>query len=177
MDEVPVHKQPGSFEYQSGATQLLGSAVMKATGKTLADYASERLWRPLGAAHAAEWHLDADDGKELAFCCFNSNARDFARFGQMMLQRGNFNGKQILDSAFVDMATVPFAAPYYGHGFWMTDDHGTHVFYQRGILGQYIISIPEHNMVVVRLGHARGQNVNNHSEDFRVIVEEILKTF
>lgn len=175
MDEVPVHEQPGSFEYQSGATQLLGLAVMNAVGKPLAEYASEKLWKPLGANHSAEWHLDTEGGKELAFCCFNSNARDFARFGQMMLQHGNYNGAQILDSAFVDMATAPFAVPFYGHSFWMTDDYGTHIFYQRGILGQYIISIPEYDLIVVRLGHERQESIGNHSKDFRVIVEEVLK--
>ena len=176
MQKVPVVDEPGAYEYQSGATQLLGLALMKAIDRPLADYASEKLWKPLGATHSAEWHLDNKDGKELAFCCFNTNARDFARFGQMMLQHGNYNGIQVLDSSFVDTATVPFAVPFYGHSFWVTDDYGTHVFYQRGILGQYIIVIPEHDMVVVRLGHHRQESIDNHSRDFRVIMEEVLKT-
>ncbi len=175
FEEVPVSEQPGSFEYQSGATQLLGLALLRAIEKPLAEYASEKLWKPLHATHAAEWHLDNKDGKELAFCCFNTNARDFARFGQMMLQHGNYNGTQVLDSSFVDTATVPFAVPYYGHGFWIDDSYGTHIFYQRGILGQYIIVIPEHELVIVRLGHNRGPNDEHHPVDFRVIVEEILK--
>lgn len=175
MNEVPVIDRPGSFEYQSGATQLLGLAVMKATGQTLSEYASEKLWKPLGSTHSAVWHLDNKDGKELAFCCFNTNARDFARFGQMMLQGGNYNGKQILDSAFVATATVPFVEPFYGHSFWICDDYGTHIYYQRGILGQYIIVLPEYDMVVVRLGHIRLGNDHEHSIDFRVIVEEVLK--
>jgi CubicO group peptidase (beta-lactamase class C family) len=176
LDNVPVIRKPGleSFEYQSGATQLLGLCLMRATGKTEAEYASEKLWKPLGAEHSAEWHLDSKDGKELSFCCFNSNARDFARFGQMILQHGNFNGTQILDSAFVDTATFPFAVPYYGHSFWICDDYGTHVFYQRGILGQYIIVIPEYEMVIVRLGHMRLGSDMNHSIDFRKILEEVL---
>lgn len=177
LEEVPVIKQPGleSFEYQSGATQLLGLCLMKATNMPQAVYASEKLWKPLGAKHSAEWHLDSENGKELSFCCFNSNARDFARFGQMMLQHGNYNSVQILDSAFVDTATVPFAVPFYGHSFWMTDDYGTHIFYQRGILGQYIVVIPEYDLVVVRLGHKRLGSDMNHSIDFRLIVEEVLK--
>ena len=177
LDEVPVVKKPGidAFEYQSGATQLLGLSLMRATGKSEAEYASEKLWKPLGAKYPAEWHLDTEDGKELSFCCFNSNPRDFARFGQMMLQHGNFNGQQILDSAFVDTATVPFAVPFYGHSFWMTDDYGTHIYYQRGILGQYIIVIPEYDVVVVRLGHVRLGSDMHHTIDFRVIVEEVLK--
>lgn len=177
LENVPVIKQPGlgSYEYQSGATQLLGLCLMRATGRSEAEYASEKLWKPLGAVHSAEWHLDSKDGKELSFCCFNSNARDFARFGQMMLQKGNFNGTQILDTAFVDTATVPFAVPYYGHSFWICDDYGTHVYYQRGILGQYIIVIPEYDVVVVRLGHSIRGGDMEHSNDFRLIVQEVLK--
>ncbi len=174
LENVPVDTVPGTYEYQSGATQLLGLCVMKATGSSLADYASEKLWKPLGAEHEALWHLDGKDGKELAFCCFNTNARDFARFGQMMLHHGEWNGAQILDSSFTAMATVGFDVPYYGHSFWVYDEEGTHVFYQRGILGQYIIVIPEYDLVIVRLGKAREDPVNNHSQDFSVIVKEVL---
>ncbi len=174
FDNVPVDTVPGTYEYQSGATQLLGLCVMKATSSSLASYASEKLWKPLGAEHDAQWHLDSKDGKELAFCCFNTNARDFARFGQMMLHHGKWNGAQVLDSSFTAMATVGFDVPYYGHSFWVYDDEGTHIFYQRGILGQYIIVIPEHDLVIVRLGHAKEDPVNNHSQDFREIVKEVL---
>ncbi len=174
LENVPVDTVPGTYEYQSGATQLLGLCVMKAIDGSLAQYASEKLWKPLGAEHDAQWHLDSKDGKELAFCCFNTNARDFARFGQMILHHGKWNGAQILDSSFTAMATVGFDVPYYGHSFWVYDEEGTHVFYQRGILGQYIIVIPEYDLVVVRLGRAKEDPVNNHSQDFRVIVKEVL---
>jgi CubicO group peptidase (beta-lactamase class C family) len=177
MEEVPVSVKPGSYEYQSGATQFLGMAVVEATGKSLAEYSSEKLWKPMGANHAAKWHLDNENGMELAFCCFNSNARDFARFGKIMLNHGNWNGTQILDSAFVSLAIQPYAEPFYGHGFWIDDSNGTHIFYQRGILGQYIISIPEHDLIIVRLGHHRGENINMHPSDYRVIVEEVLAEF
>jgi CubicO group peptidase (beta-lactamase class C family) len=174
LEDVPVYRAPGTFEYQSGATQLLGLAVIKATGRTLSEYASEKLWRPLGATHDAVWHLDSRDGSELAFCCFNSNARDFARFGQLMLQKGNWNGRQLLDTAFVEMAVEPHAVPHYGHGFWLVEDAGLQVFYQRGILGQYIITIPELDLVVVRLGHDMGPRSGNHPEAVRVIVREVV---
>lgn len=177
LEDVPVANKPGTYEYQSGATQILGMVLMKATGQHLADYASEKLWKPLGASHAARWHLDSDKGTELAFCCFNSNARDFSRFGQMLLHQGNFKGTQILDSGFVQVATQPFVVPFYGHSFWVDDSLGTHVFYQRGILGQYIIVIPAKNLVIVRLGHEVLPKVGEHSKDFTTIVAEILNQF
>jgi CubicO group peptidase (beta-lactamase class C family) len=178
MNTLPIINEPGKvYNYQSGSTQLLGQCLIKATGKPLAELASEWLWIPLQAEHAAEWHTD-NKGTELAYCCFNSNARDFARFGKMMLHQGNWNGTQILDSAFVQKATSPAVSPFYGYSFWLDDSHGTKVFYQRGILGQYIITIPDYNTVVVRLGHQRVPPVDGqiHTDDFHVIVEEVLKT-
>ncbi len=153
MLTLPVKDEPGKqFIYQSGSTELLAMCLTQATGKTLAELASEWLWKPLQAKHPATWHTD-DDGTDLAWCCFNSNARDFARFGKLMLHEGNFNGTQVLDTAFVQMATVPALDSVYGYSFWLEHTLGTKVFYQWGFCGQYIITIPEYNLVVVRLGN------------------------
>ncbi|MBK8659385.1 MAG: hypothetical protein IPN22_11095 [Bacteroidetes bacterium] len=90
---------------------------------------------------------------------------------------GRWNETQILDSAFVRLATSPALVPHYGYSFWLDDSHGTQVFYQRGILGQYIITIPEFHTIIVRLGHERipPQDGQNHTEDFHVVVDEVLK--
>jgi CubicO group peptidase (beta-lactamase class C family) len=175
MMTLPIIDTPGKFySYQSGSTQLLGLCLMQATGRSLADLASEWLWRPLQAEHDAKWHTDAQ-GTELAYCCFNTNARDFARFGKLMLNQGNWNGVQILDSSFVQMATSPVFVPYYGYSFWLSDFGGTKVFAQRGILGQYIITIPEYKLVIVRLGNKALPQVNHFPADFGVIVEQTLE--
>lgn len=176
MIDLPIKDKPGKFfNYQSGSTQLLGMCLIKATGKSLSQLASEWLWQPMQAENDAYWHTD-DKGVEMAYCCFNSNARDFARFGKLMLHQGNWNGTQILDSSFVKMATAPTLAPYYGYSFWLYNSGGTRVFFQWGILGQYIISIPEYNAVIVRLGHHSLNTVNDdHTEDLAIIVEEVLK--
>jgi len=175
MHGIPIKDKPGTFfNYQSGSSQLLGLALIEATGKSLSRLASQWLWKPMQAAHDARWHTD-DNGTELAFCCINSNARDLARFGKLIISKGNWNGLQILDSAFVEMATEGALVSHYGYAFWITEDYGTKVFAQRGILGQYIISIPEYNLVIVRLGHQRKPSVDHYPEDFRVIVEEMLK--
>ena len=179
VDKVPASEKPGrAFEYQSGATQILGMAIIKATGMSLSEYASKRLWKPLGAENSAYWHLDRKDGTEMAYCCFNTNARDFARFGKMMLHHGNFNGTQILDSSYYDLASEPYGVPFYGHGFWIDDDADTKIFYQRGILGQYCIVIPEENLVIVRMGHERIKEPGKqHPSDFTTYVEESRKLF
>ena len=175
MLSLPIVDTPGTFyNYQSGSTQLLGLCITQATGKTLAALASEWLWKPLQAEHDAKWHTDAS-GTELAYCCFNSNARDFARFGKLMLNQGNWRGQQVLDSSFVKLATTGALVPYYGYSFWLDNSHGTPIFYQRGILGQYIISLPQYNTIIVRLGKQRlGLEDDSHSEDYHVIVEQVL---
>jgi CubicO group peptidase (beta-lactamase class C family) len=174
MLTLPIINEPGKvYNYQSGNTELLGLCIMKATGKSMADLASEWLWRPLQAEHDARWHTDPQ-GTELCYCCFNTDARDFARFGRLMLHQGNWNGLQILDSSFVQMATTGALVPFYGYSFWLDESHGTKVFAQRGILGQYIITIPEYNLVIVRLGKHSLPPVNHHPEDFHAIVDGVL---
>ena len=177
MMTLPIVNEPGkAYNYQSGSTELLGMCIMQATGRSLADLASEWLWKPLEAQHDAQWHTDAQ-GTELCYCCFNSDARDFARFGRLMLHRGNWNGTQILDTSFVQMATQSVFVPYYGYSFWLDESHGTKVFAQRGVSGQYIISIPAYDIVIVRLGRHCLPKQNNAPEDFHIIVEQVLAMY
>jgi len=165
VEKMTPESEPGiEFIYKSGNTQILGFLVERVTGKTLAEYASLKLWQPLGAEHASFWSLDKEKGVEKAYCCWYATATDFARFGQMLLQEGYFNDRQILDSNFVQDArtpaplTVPDAGDnvrYSKRSFWLLQYKGRHYYYLRGILGQYIIILPEENAVVVRLGQKR----------------------
>jgi CubicO group peptidase (beta-lactamase class C family) len=154
---------PGKeFIYQSGNTELLGLILEKATGMSLSEYASEKLWKPLHAMHTAEWSLDKKEGREKAYCCFYSNARDFARVGALYLHDGNMFGKQIVSADYVKTSVTP--APVmdsgeenrsYGYHWWLTTYQNEPVFYMRGILGQYVLVVPGKNIIVVRLGHKR----------------------
>lgn len=157
--------EPGkAFIYQSGNTELLGLIIEKATGKNLSEYASEKLWKPLHAMNSAEWSLDKKDGREKAYCCFYSNARDFARIGTLYMHDGMMFGKQIVSSDYVHLSVTPApltdeGAPnkIYGYHWWITEHNNHKVFYMRGILGQYVIVVPDQQLVIVRLGHERPQ--------------------
>ncbi len=174
MLTLPIKTEPGrEFNYQSGSTELLAMCLIKATGKPLSELASEWLWKPLGARYDAKWHTDSK-GTELAFCCFNSNASDFARFGKLMLNQGNWNGTQILDSSFVQSATVPALDSSYGYSFWLDETQGTKTFFQWGLGGQYIICVPEYNLIIVRLGNNDLTTKENLSEYERILVREVL---
>ena len=166
---VNIVKPPGTYHaYKSGDTQLLGLIVEKATGKSLSAYAAEKIWQPLGAEHTALWSIDKPNGNEKAYCCFNSNARDFARLGQLMLDSGKINGRAVIDSAFFRKSVAPckiidennMPCNYYGYQWWIIPGRQD-IFYARGILGQYIICIPARNMVIVRLGEKRDEKINN----------------
>ncbi len=155
------------FEYQSVVTQLLALILEQVTGESLSSYVSRKLWSPLNAEEDALWSLDKKDGTEKAYCCYNTNVRDFARFGQLLLNKGEWEGKQIVSEAYLDKALQPDTLLVnkkekdrnyqYGYQFWQLHYEGLEVNYMRGILGQYIFSIPQKNAVVVRLGHKRGK--------------------
>lgn len=176
MLSLPIVDTPGTFyNYQSGSTELLALCLIQASGKSLADLASDWLWKPMQAKQTATWHTDGK-GTELAYCCFNTSAREFARFGKLMLHNGNWNGTQLLDSSFVQMATTPALSSFYGYSFWLDKSHGTKAFFQNGFLGQFIITIPEYNLVIVRLGkNCLPDGNDNLPEDFHIMVESVLK--
>lgn len=161
-------EEPGvNFIYQSGVTQLLAFIVEKATGENISSYVSRKFWTPMNAEEDALWSLDKKDGIEKAYCCFNSNARDFARFGQLILNEGEWNGGQLISSSYLKEATTPDTSLLfkeynetnhcYGFQFWHLSYNGMEIPYMRGILGQYIFIIPDLNAVVVRLGHKRSE--------------------
>ena len=174
INKLKPIEEPGVYcEYKSGDTQTLSFVIEKATGQYLADYASQKLWQPMGAVHDAYWCLDKKYGSEKAYCCINSNARDFARLGHLYLHHGNWKGKQLLDSAYVTASITPNGlkdketgklVDYYGFSWWLIPDYkGQHIAYCRGILGQYIIVIPDKNIVIVRLGKKRGSKEESES--------------
>ena len=174
-------EKPGTqFEYQSGSTQLLGFALRKSLDKTIAEYASEILWQPLGMEQNAEWNTD-DFGMEKTFCCINSNSRDFAKLGQLFLNNGEFNGKQILNPKFISEMRTPtkLSKEAYGMGLWINNDAPLKHYYFRGLYGQYIIVIPEKDMVIVRTGMDKRETFDEKARPVQVAlyVNEVANTF
>ena len=166
-------EEPGKIHrYKSGDTQLLSMIVEKASGMHLADYASGKLWKPLGAEHEAFWSMDKPDGNEKAYCCFNSNVRDFARIGQLVLDSGQCCGRQLVSKDYIRQATTADtwlkdekgrSCTWYGYQFWILNYKGMKISYCRGILGQYIFIIPDKKAVVVRLGSKRSDKYRENS--------------
>ncbi|MFM9944021.1 MAG: serine hydrolase domain-containing protein [Bacteroidia bacterium] len=179
-----VNNIPGKhFIYLSGNSQVLTFVLNKATGKNVSDYASEKLWRKIGAEHPAYWSLDKANGDEKGFCCFHSNARDFAKIGQLMLQKGIWGSDTILPYWYFkkSISLAPTLQldgkpnDLYGYNWWIIKYKSLDIYYARGINGQYIINIPAKDMVVVRLGRKRNETkINGHPQDFYMYVDAAL---
>ena len=148
--------KPGKrFRYSSGDTQLLGMVIEKATGTTLTNYLSEKFWQPMGAENSALWQIDSEkSGMEKAYCCIASTARDFARFGKLYINNGKWNDEIILDPSYIDLSINPVFedSPYYGYGWWLYNYEGKKVFTMNGHRGQFVISFPDENIIIVRQG-------------------------
>jgi CubicO group peptidase (beta-lactamase class C family) len=184
LKKLMPEKEPGSvFYYKSGDTQLIGMLLSKVYGKTLSELMSEKIWQKIGAEHPAFWSLDDDNGVEKAYCCFNSNARDFARIGKLMLNKGVWNHDTLVPYSYIRSATLPNnlideetnkTVDYYGWQWWILPNHKNmnDMFYARGVNGQYVIVIPSKNIVIVRLGDKRGEKVGktvHHKETLQLI--------
>jgi CubicO group peptidase (beta-lactamase class C family) len=148
--KLPREAPPGTkWVYKTSETNLVGVLVAEATGKPLADYLSEKIWRPYGMERDAEWMVD-DVGHEQGGCCLAMTLRDYGRFGQFVLEGARVAGRPIVpDNWLVDATrTQVSTGPGSGYGFqWWTRDDGT--FEARGIYGQTLHIDPTRRLVIV----------------------------
>ncbi len=155
-----IHEPGTHFSYSSGDTQMLGMVLERALkGKTITAYLQEKIWTPLGMEYDASWSLDRkENGLEKTFCCLNARARDFAKIGRLYLNKGNWNGKQIVSEAWVKESTVADTTKgqpsFYKYQWWLPNAKGD--FIAEGILGQFVYVNPRNNVVLVRLGKSSG---------------------
>lgn len=148
-------------EYVSGNTQLLGLVLERALkGKNITDYFQEKLWTPLEMEYDASWSIDKkEEGIEKTFCCINARARDFAKIGRLYLNKGNWNGKQIVSKKWVAESTkvdsTEGSVAEYQYQWWLPSKDGD--FMAEGILGQFIYVNPSKNIVILRMGKNYGK--------------------
>ncbi len=151
-------KQPPdqAYDYISVNTILLGLIIERATNTKLNVYLEKKIWKPLGMESDASWSVDSEEHQVFkANCCINAIARDFAKFGRLYLNYGSWNGEQIVPRKWVEksLSIINDSRDSQGYPYtyqWRVLENGA--FFAKGILGQYIIVIPEKQMVFVRLG-------------------------
>ena len=186
LDRKFVAQPGGHFIYQSSDTQLLGIVIERALkNKSLSQYFQEEFWQPMGMELDAQWSKDNPKGMEKTYCCFNATARDFGKLGQLLLNDGNWYGKQILDSAFVKKMVLPNAKAFapnepkiYGYSVWMDYDYKTPFYSMLGHLGQRVTVIPSEKIVIVRTGKTHNDQPNNRpiaDGDVYRLVDEAMR--
>jgi CubicO group peptidase (beta-lactamase class C family) len=165
--------------YSTGETNLVGVLVARATKKTLSDYLSEKIWRPVGMAQQATWIL-SKTGQEISGCCLQAATQDFARFGQFILSGAQINGQPTLPEGWLSEATTSrtgIGQPGRGYGYqWWTYEDGS--FAARGIFGQGIFIDPARQLVIAsnaNWGHnATDPTATAAREAFYVAVQQAV---
>ncbi len=159
LKQSDAHGRP--FKYRSIETDVLALIMERVTGSRLADIVSRELWAPLGAEHDALFTIDSA-GQALADGGFAATLRDYARFGQMILSDGFFNGQEIVPaewiaatrdgdtSVFSPEARMVLPKGAYRNQFWI-EDVDTGVLMCRGVFGQAIYLDHNNDLTIVKL--------------------------
>jgi CubicO group peptidase (beta-lactamase class C family) len=162
-----------AFAYKTVNSDVLAFICRRASGMTLSDLLSERIWIPMGAEEDAHYHVDRI-GTESGGGGLSTTLRDLARFGETIRNHGRFNGRQIVPSSVVEdiarggdpekfkpagYTTLPGAS--YRNQWWVT--HNAHGAYMaRGVHGQGIYIDPQAEMVIARYAsHPAAANAAN----------------
>lgn len=155
MHRLPRAHAPGTrWNYNTGETNLIGVLVERATGKSLSDYMTEKVWQPFGMEGDATWVLNASR-EEVSGCCMQMRLRDYGRFGLFVLGGGRAGGRQVVPEGWYAAAGTKQAEigrPGFGYGYqWWTYDDGT--FAAQGIFGQGIFIDPARRLVIAGVGN------------------------
>jgi CubicO group peptidase (beta-lactamase class C family) len=149
-----------AWQYVSIDTHVLGMVLRGATGKSIPALLSEQIVAPLGL-EASPYYVTDGYGTAFVLGGLNMRTRDYARFGQMVLQDGKYDGRQIVPADWLRQSTVPLAktksgAIQYGYQWWIPADAQEGEFMARGIYGQYIYIYRNTQTVIVLNGAHRG---------------------
>jgi len=137
------------WNYSTGETNLVGILVSRATKRHLADYLSEKIWKPAGMEQQATWVL-SKTGQEISGCCIQAATRDYARFGAFVLNGARAGSQSIVPDGWLQEATtertgIGQVGRGYGYQWWTYSDGS---FAARGIFGQGIFIDPKRRLVI-----------------------------
>lgn len=167
------------FRYSSENTLLLGFILEKVTHGSISKNLEEKIWKPLGMEAPASWSLDRDDDKgiEKVFCCLQARAIDFAKFGRLYLNKGNWNSKQIVSKNWVDKSTHSDPSGNNKHFYnnnWGIGPLKYGSYFAVGLYGQYLYVYPEKNIIIVRFSDDEiSYHPNYWQEVFLQIIDQM----
>lgn len=147
--DLPMIEDPGShFEYCNGASMVLSAILQEATGMSAFAFATEYLFSPLGISDV-KWFSNPQ-GISIGYSELELRPEDMAKIGHLYVSDGLWNNEQIVSSSWVRASTRKYinATLQEGYGYhWWIDDSG--IYMALGYGGQYIIVVPEEDLVVV----------------------------
>lgn len=148
-----AHKPGTHWNYSTGETDLVGILVQKATGLSLAEYLSEKIWKPFQMEHCAYWLADECSNLNLGGSGLSASLRDFARLGMLMLDGGQIGDESILSEEWSKDATSLLnqtndQGDGYGYLWWRFKDGSYGAF---GIFGQMVYINPHKNLVIAQM--------------------------
>ena len=152
---------PGeTWKYVSIDTHIVGMVIRGATGLPIPDLLERYIVQPMGF-EADPLYITDGHGAAFVLGGLNLRARDYARFGQMFLQGGTWNGNQIVPAEWIAASTTPSAPTAsgeqkYGYQWWMAPDAPEGEYFARGIYGQYIYIDSSRGVVIATNGADRG---------------------
>jgi CubicO group peptidase (beta-lactamase class C family) len=153
LEVEPIHEPGTVFLYNNYATFMLSAIVQQVTGQTLFDYLRPRIFEPLGI-RGVDWDL-SPQGINMGMLGLRLRTEDLARFGQLLLQRGKWNGEQLLPESWVAEATsrhignsgsTPDGAQGYGYQMWRGRHNSVRL---DGLGGQIVLLLPDKDALVV----------------------------
>ncbi|PEE44588.1 serine hydrolase domain-containing protein [Bacillus pseudomycoides] len=171
LREAKETASPGTaFSYNNGSSETLGWIIRTVTGKSLAENVSERIWSKIGMEENAYYVTD-ETGVEQASAGLNATARDMARFGQLILNNGRYNGMQMLPSSIpeniksIQEGELPIGpgAPISYHNQWWITHNEQGAFEVLGSYGQCLYIDPTANMVIVHFSSNASPSSDVHS--------------
>lgn len=171
--------EPGTVNYYNSMdAQVLGLVLQNAVGMSPSEYLEEKIWSKIGAEHDGYWVLD-DSGAELAAGGVNVTLRDYARFGLLYLNEGNWNGEQIVPAEWVKASHTPDAPQLmpgrqeisdtvWGYGYlWWLPRQADGPYAAVGIYNQFTYVDPAHDLVIVKTSANSGYGQTNDETSWR----------
>ena len=180
LSATQIVRPPGQeWLYNNYNPLLLGLVLERATGTSVSDYMATKLWQPLGAESDATWNIDSEgSGFEKLESGLNATPVDYARFGELFLHGGEWNGTRIVSQDWVREATAPDVttdpAGHYQY-FWWVDTVRPDRFYALGNFGQYIYVAPDAGAVIVRNGRDWGVENDTWLSVFREVADQLAE--
>jgi CubicO group peptidase (beta-lactamase class C family) len=178
---TPMANQPGKvFNYNSGVAHLTSAILTVATGMTTSQFAKQYLFQPLGIPDRP-WEMDKQ-GFYNGGAGLNLTSQDMIKIGQLYLNKGVYNGTRIVSEVWINKASsakisTNNAQPYgpsYGYFWWIGNIHGHNYFWANGYGGQFIVVVPDENLVVTAANNWSGVPTATANQQWRSTIDIIM---